>query len=182
MPPVGTQVFQSRSALTSSLSPGGRGHQPRADGTPSPCPQPGDSSQSTQLQQFLSRWRLIRPQHWVRRASRSGWPSFHSTLMLAMNINSRKRQELTRPPADSHLTSSSVTGSPVCPQESGYRVGLTPDHSHNPLAGSAGTQHSHMPSQGHRWHPVLPVREWQWSVSGYCMVAVREGYSPPAQP
>lgn len=90
-----------------------RGHQPRADGTPSPCPQPGHGSQSTRLQRFLSRRRLIRPQHWVRRASRSGRLSCDSTLMLAMNINSRKRQELTRPPADSHLTSGSVT-SPEC--------------------------------------------------------------------
>lgn len=99
-----------------------------------------------------------------------------------MNINSRKRQALTRPPADSHLTYSNVTGSQARPRESGNRAGLTPAHSHDPLAGSAGTQHSDNPSQNHGWHPVLLARDRQRGVSGYCAAAAKEGYGPPAQP
>lgn len=159
MPLLGTQVFLSRSALTSLCHQEQRVTSPGLMVAQAPVPSLA-TAQSTRLQRFLSRWRLIRPQHWVRRASRSGRPSCDSTLMLAMNINSRKRQELTRPPADSHLTSSSVTGSPVCPPERGHRAGLTPAHSHNPLAGSSTA--TSPPS--HRWHPVLPVRGWQWGV------------------
>lgn len=46
-------------------------------------------------------------------------PSCDSTLMPAMNINSRKRQALTRTPADSHITYGNVTGFLVSPREWG---------------------------------------------------------------
>lgn len=72
-PSMGSGIPSMLSLHVPSVPSGKGTHHPRANSTPSPRTQLGHGShcQSTRLQRFPSRWRLVCPRRWVRRASRS---------------------------------------------------------------------------------------------------------------